>query len=120
MKTPEDKPLSTHTAERTLYQVQVRQLTSRKILINEKLIGKEWEHYPLPPGRRFILNEHTDTAAEMYDNLFPFALAMKFAWEVLALEHGYTFDVRLVPYVVKTSYASYPQEPLLELDRNPK
>jgi hypothetical protein len=119
MNTPEAKPLNTHSAERTLYQVQVRQITSRKILINEKLIGKEWEIYPLPPNRGFYFNEFTDTAAEIWDNLFPFALAMKHAWEVLALEHGHTFDVRLVPHVVKTSYASYPQEPLLELDRNP-
>lgn len=119
MNTSDQKPLSTHSAERTLYQVQVRQRENTKpTFLNQKLIGHEWESAPLPE-RRYKLTEHMDTAAELDEGLFPYALAMMEAWGILSVEHAHVFEVRLVPHVVKTSYASFPQEPLPELDRKP-
>lgn len=120
MNTSDQKPLSTHTSERTLYQVQVRRRKHAKptIVLNEKPIGTEWEPLPLLP-KRYVLTEHVDTAAELDDGLFPYPLAMAEAWGVLSVEHAYCFEVRLVPHIVKTSYASYPQKPLPELNREP-
>lgn len=114
-----EKPLSTHAAERTLYQVQIRRHKHiRPTFLNGKLIGEEWERVPLP-DRDYRITSHLDTAAELDDGLFPYALAMAEAWLALSYEHAYAFEVRLVPHLVKTSYAAFPQEPLPELDRKP-
>lgn len=115
----EPKPLSSHVSERTLYQVQVcrRKSASSNILLNEKFIGTEWERLHLN-GMRFRCSDHEDTQAELDDGLFPYALAMSLAWEVASVEHAFAFKVRLVPYLVKTSYASYPQEPMEPLERH--
>jgi hypothetical protein len=120
MNTTDQKLLSSHTTERTLFQVQVRRRkgTSPSIALNEKLIGEEWEPVPLPP-RAYYFTDHFDTAAELHDGLFPYALAMREAWDVLSVEHARVFEVRLVPHLVKSSYASFPQEPMPELERNP-
>lgn len=120
MNTQTEKPLSTHIAERTLYKVEVRQhyVGPRQFTLNGKSIGNEWEAYH-PAPRHYNLNEHVDTVAELDDGLFPFVMAMAEAYWVLGVEHARAFEVRLVPHVVKTSYASYPQEPMEKLDRNP-
>lgn len=119
MNTSDEKPLSTHTAERTLYQVQVRRREkTRPTYLNGKLIGHDWEQMPLP-DRNYLITDHFDTAAELDDGLFPYALAMAEAWMVLSIEHAHVFEVRLVPHLVKTSYATFPQEPLPEVNRNP-
>ncbi len=119
MNTADQKPRSTHTAERTLYQVQVRRREgTQAICLTGKLIGHEWEPAPLPE-RYYLLTDHIDTAAELDEELFPYAMAMHEAWGILSVSHAYAFEVRLVPHVVKTSYASFAQEPLPELDRQP-
>lgn len=115
-----EKPLSTHSAERTLYQVQVRRRLNARpsITLNGKFIDTEWEPMPLL-SKAYQLTDHVDTCAELDDGLFPYPLAMHEAWGILSVEHAHAFEVRLVPHLVKTSYATFPQEPMLELDRHP-
>lgn len=116
-----DQPLSTHSAERVLYQVQIRLREGKRLgfTMNDRAVGYEWQELILPP-RGYCLSEHWDTAAEIDDNLLPYPLAMKEAWDVLATEHAHAFEVRLVPHVVKTSYAAYALDALPELEREPK
>lgn len=111
--TTEEKPTSTFSAERTLYQVQVRRRkgSPRNIALNEVFIGEDWEPIQLP-DRAYTLTEHVETCAELDDGLFPYPMAMMEAWRILSTRHAHAFEVRLVPHKVKTSYATYPQEPL--------
>jgi len=120
MNTSDEKPLSSYSSERTLYQVQVRRRegTSPTILLNDRFIGEKWERLILPE-RAYLLTNHFDTAAELGDGLFPYAMAMAEAWGVFSVRHAHIFEVRLVPHLVKSTYASFAQEPLPELDRNP-
>lgn len=120
MNNTDNKPTETHHAERTLYKVQVRRKRSASpsILLNGQLIGIEWVDAPLAEAT-YRFTEHTDTAAEIFNELFPYALAMNHAWSILSVAHAYAFEVRLVPHRVETSYSQLPLEPLPELDRNP-
>ncbi len=117
MKTENEKPIVTHNSTRILYQVQVRRRanTNPDILLNNKGVDTEWRRANLPP-RGYIFTDYRDTAAELSDGLFPYALAMKEAWGIMAAEHARAFEVRLVPHKVETSYATYAQEPLPELE----
>jgi hypothetical protein len=108
--------LCSHSATRFLYQVEVKSIGG--ILLEGVQIGREWEPAPRR-NETFRMNCHNDCAADIDNGLFPYALAMSRAWGILACEHAYAFQVRIVPHEVKTEYAANRLAPLAPLEAQP-
>lgn len=111
----EKQPTASHNATRILYQVQVRS-NVKGIVLNGEILTDKWQIAPLPE-MSLIATDPTETTMEMIDGLFPYVLAMQFAYGVLATKHGYAMEVRLMPHKVKTTYAIFELEPLTPISR---